>query len=147
VPRPLEVIIAEFDSLSRDDFVEGSPTARGWEKLDSICDELQKLNDPHRSIPPMFALLERLDGCDLGSPGSVVHTLEAWTGHYEPYLAHSVQRKPTGLTAWMVNRILNGHPKDSGQWLALLISVTQHPGASDLTKSEAYRFLRHQGVE
>ena len=43
---------------------------------------------------------------DLGSPGPLVHTLEALKG-YEAELIRSVRRSPSRLSVWMVNRILN----------------------------------------
>jgi hypothetical protein len=66
----------------------------------------------------MFRTMERLDGVELGTPGPLVHTLETWRGGYEKLLAESARRKPTSLSVWMVNRILNVRPPDSDSWLA-----------------------------
>ena len=88
--------------------------------------------------------MERLDGVDLGTPGPLVHTLEAWRGSYEPLLAESVRRKPTPLSVWMVNRILNAQPPDAESWLALLWSVADLPAASAATKAQAEQFIKYQ---
>ena len=61
--------------------------------------------------------MERLDGVELGTPGPLVHTLETLRGGYEMLLAESVRRKPTLLSVWMVNRILNVNPPDAESWL------------------------------
>ena len=92
----------------------------------------------------MFRTMERLDGVDLGTPGSLVHTLETWPGGYEQLLAQSVRRKPTPLSVWMVNRILNVSPPDAESWMALLGSVLDNPAASDETKADAKGFIEYQ---
>jgi hypothetical protein len=48
------------------------------------------------------------------------YTLESWPGRYEALLAESVRRKPSPLTVWMVNRILNARSPDADAWLTLL---------------------------
>lgn len=88
--------------------------------------------------------MERLDGVDLGTPGPLVHTLEAWRGSYEPLLAESVRRKPTLLSVWMVNRILNREPPDAESWVILLRSVAEHSAASAVTKAQAEHFIKYQ---
>ena len=92
----------------------------------------------------MFRAVERLDGVDLGVPGPLVHTLETWRGGYERLLAESVRRKPTLLSVWMVNRILNVRPPEADSWLALLRGVADNPTASDETKAQAKLFIEHQ---
>jgi len=85
-----------------------------------------------------------MDGVDLGTPGPLVHTLETWSGRYEELLAESVRRKPTPLTVWMVNRILNVKPPDAQTWLAVLRSVADNANASDETITDARGFIEHQ---
>jgi hypothetical protein len=92
----------------------------------------------------MFEFMERLDASDLGNPGPLVHTLEEWRGTYESFLAESIRRKPTPLSVWMVNRILNSKPLDAANWLALLQEVLDHPGAASKAKKQAAHFLEEQ---
>jgi hypothetical protein len=70
--------------------------------------------------------------------------METWRGSHGELLAQSVQRKPTPLLAWMVNRILNTRPPDSESWMALLRTVAYNPAASDETRAEAERFIEYQ---
>ena len=92
----------------------------------------------------MFELMERLDGVDLGSPGPLVHALESTGAAYEPGLEASVRRKPSPLSVWMVNRILNTDRPDRRHWFDLLTLALAHPLASEATQTDARNFLAQQ---
>jgi hypothetical protein len=142
--RPIEDIAADFDLLTARDFDYANTSANGWERLEQLCDELRAINKPTVCAPVMFHTMERLDGAELGTPGPLVHTLETWRGGYELFLVESIRRKPTPLSVWMINRILNTKPPDAETWLGLLGSVADHPGASGEAKAEARRFVEHE---
>lgn len=144
MPRRVEQIAADFDALTPRDFDVTSPSANGWERLHVLCEELEAIGDIEQCAPVLFRTMERLDGQDLGSPGPLVHTLESWRGGYEPFLGESMRRKPTALSVWMVNRLLNSDPADTELWLSLLRSVSDHPAATEVTKMLARDFLSHQ---
>jgi hypothetical protein len=144
MPRHIAEIAADFDALTARDFDYTNAGARGWERLDELCDEMRKVNDAATCAPVMFRTMERLDGVELGTPGPLVHTLEMWRGGYEQLLTQSVRRKPTPLSVWMVNRILNVRPPDAESWMALLRSGADNPAASAGTKAEAQRFIAFQ---
>jgi hypothetical protein len=129
-------------SLSRSDFDDQS--GQGTEVLETVCDFLRDGADPHRVIPAMFALLERLDGVDLGSPGPVVHLLESFEQLYEGDLKKSLERHPTPLTVWMVNRLLNRSSDGREAWLQLLERAAHHPRASAETAADAMDFHAFQ---
>ncbi len=142
--RDIDRVAADFDLLVASDFDSANPNASGWDRLRKLCDELLAIDQPAICAQVAFRTMERLDGVDLGTPGPLVHTLETWGGSYEAFLVESVRRKPTSLSVWMVNRILNATPKDESAWLELLRSVADHPLASRLTKHEAQGFLGYQ---
>lgn len=142
--RTIENIAADFDSLSDSDFDQANTSARGYERLDSLCDELQATNAPAVCVPIIFRALERLDNEELGNPGPLVHTLESWPGSYEPMLVESIRRKPVRLSVWMVNRILNADPSDAALWLDLLRSVAGNPFATSEARTHATMFIEHQ---
>ena len=142
--RSVADIAVDFDALTARDFDDAVAGARGWEQLDELCDELKAVNDPAVCAPVMFRTMERLDGVELGTPGPLVHALETWRGRYEKLLADSVQRKPTPLSVWMVNRILNVRPPDADAWMDLLRSVADNAAASDETKAQAEGFIQYQ---
>jgi hypothetical protein len=146
MPRHVAEIIADFDALTAHDFDYANAGAKGWERLDELCDEMREVNDPAACVPVMFRTIERLDFVELGTPGPLVHTLETWRGGYEHLLAQSVRRKPTPLSVWMVNRILNARPPDAETWMGLLRSVAGNPAASAHTKAKAQRFIDFQSV-
>lgn len=142
--RPLQAITAEIESLQDSDFDESRPDARGMERLWELCDELGASHAAGEAAPLLLALVERLANAHLGSPGPVVHTLEAMPG-YEPFLVESVLRKPTELSVWMVNRIANAGGIDRGSWVQLLRAAAVHPGASEQARAEAREFAeRHR---
>jgi hypothetical protein len=70
-------------------------------------DELRLNSDFELAIEPIFKTIEKFPSTDFGSPGPFVHTLESFAGHYESYLFDSLKRRPTPLTIWMLNRIIN----------------------------------------
>ena len=142
--RPLPEIAADLASLSASDFDYANTEARGWEHLHALCNEIRAINDPSAAAPLLFGIMERLDGVDLGSPGPLVHTLEAWSDGYEHMLQQSLRRKPTPLSVLMVNRLLNARPANHAQWMALLQSVLAHPEATTATKEAAERFIAYQ---
>lgn len=102
-------------------------------------------------MPAMFSLLERFPDADFGSPGLIVHELEAiydaQGGHaHLPFLRDSLTRKPTPLTVWMVNRLLNAPlPKEQREfWLSELHGTFKHPLASEETRRSIEEFLSFQ---
>lgn len=142
--RQLHLVLSDLRGLNASDFDDASREANGPERLCRLCEELVELDSVETSAPVMFDLIERLSDVDLGSPGPLVHTLEKWRGRYEKHLVESIARKPTSLTVWMVNRILNGKPVDLAVWLKLLQSIASHPSASEDAKLDAREFLRFQ---
>ncbi len=141
--RTLDQVKFDFEALSFVDFDYSRIDASGPERLSRYCDELDAFSNSEAAMSILFETMERLDGCDLGSPGPLVHTLEALPG-YERLLKESLLRKPTSLSVWMINRILNGTSKDRTNWLALLRRTLSHPTASTDAKEQAIEFLKHQ---
>jgi hypothetical protein len=117
-------------------------------RLYEILDQLGPLSPDLRSpvIPAILGLIERNPEAELGSPGPLVHELEAIPG-YELYLRDSVLRQPTHLNIWMVNRILNAEFSSDVRlgWLQVLKTVLTHPLASQESQQAASDFLAHQG--
>jgi hypothetical protein len=142
--RSVDEIGADFDALTAHDFDHANAHAKGLERLDSLCNEMRAVNNPAACAPILFCTMERLDGVEFGTPGSLVHTLEGWQGGYEALLAESIRRKPVPLTVWMVNRILNAEPSDAESWLALLQGVADSPSASAESKAQAAGFIEYQ---
>ena len=142
--RNIAEIKADFDALILRDFDYANPGVRGLEQLGELCDEMRAANDPAVCVPIMFQTMERLDGAELGDPGPLVHTIETSRRRYEELLAESVWRKPTPLSVWMVNRILNTGPPDAAAWMALLQVVAENPAASESTKRDAAHFVEYQ---
>ncbi len=104
-----------------------------------------EINQPAIASELILKTIERLDKCDLGSPGPLIHTLEKLSG-YESHLIKSLARKPTLLSLWALNRIINATSelKKKEQLLILMRQVITHPMASAEAKEEARQFLQFQ---
>jgi hypothetical protein len=141
-----EEIIAGFRALQASDFDFKNINARGWERLKELTDALTSIPDAEKAIPEMFSVMERLPDVDLGSPGPLVHTMERWRGGYEHELVNSVRRRPSTLSVWMVNRILNTDlPDDTRRsYMSLLNEAATHPTASETVREDARRFIEFQ---
>lgn len=100
-----------------------------------------------KGMTAIFNLMERHPHTDFGSPDPLVHALEAaGAGSYEGELLRSLMRKPTPLTFWMYNRIINqendtriieGH-------IQRLRLFSKHPLVDSETKTVAERFIKFQ---
>ncbi|SHN28826.1 hypothetical protein [Chitinophaga sp. CF418] len=72
-----------------------------------LMEDLKHNPDRERAIEPIFRLIEKYPHIDYGSPGPLAHTLESFHDIYHDYLFASLERMPTPLTAWMLNRLTN----------------------------------------
>ena len=117
------------------------------EMLYDFIERVQHLPNKRDAIPSIFSFMEKFHDKELGSPGPLVHFVEEENDYHE-VLKESLNRKPTVLTLWMLNRILNGVPKSEKlQWLSTLESVSRNDLADDIAKGEAARYLEYQRGE
>ena len=138
----LEQIVSELRLFEPKDFLDYVP-----QKLDQLIDALMESPNPELGIPELFALMERLPDSDLGSPGPIVHALERM--NYADELEATIQRNPTPLTIWMVNRILNSElsAERRQHLLDLLVSVETHPQANEAARAEERDFIEFQSSQ
>jgi hypothetical protein len=88
-------------------FAEDDPENDNEKFLANLMDELQTKPDFERVINPIFQLIEKYPHADFGSPVPLIHTLESKSGSYEDCLQQSLNRRPTPLIVWMLNRLIN----------------------------------------
>jgi hypothetical protein len=94
------------------------------------------------SIEPILRFIEDHPSLDYGTPGPLVHFIEGfYLKGYEEKLIESVGRKPTMLTVWMLNRVLNGTEEPVKRQL-LVRAMRQAAGNS---KADEATVLRIQG--
>jgi hypothetical protein len=116
-------------------------------RLYPITEGFKSLPDPKPVMAAMFSLMERFPDAYLGTPGPLVHSIESvGLSQYEPLLIESVQRQPTELNIWMVNRILNtALPSEHRRLLLdLMQSAIRHPRIPHRVAESDQRFLDHQ---
>ncbi len=134
-------IINTFTPFDEDDFENDNETF-----LSELTEELLSNPCPEKAINPFLILIEKNSTADLGSPGPIVHFLEKFIGSYEKCLYQSLERKPSLLTIWILNRILNSAEEITTKkdLMERMYNVTLHPLATDNEKEEANEFLRFQ---
>lgn len=112
--------------------------------LYQLTDELLTNADASEAIRSLFLLLEKYPDEDFGSPGPIVHTLEKFGIKYEPELFDSLKRKPTLLTIWMLNRIINVANDEStrDKLITKMREILVHELVRDVEIEEAENFLK-----
>jgi hypothetical protein len=137
---PINDIIAVLNT-----FEPGRDDTDNLYRLYQLFEGFCSLPDRHRAAPAMFGLLERFPDAEFGSPGPLVHELEAIPG-YLPLLRDSVRRQPTYHTVWMINRLLNTKlpSEQRASWLLELRAALEHPLTSEQARIFAEDFLEAQ---
>jgi len=114
------------------------------EQLYRFAGDLEKNPQKREAVPAIFRFFEAHSDKDLGSPGPLVHFLEE-ENDYHIELEQSVLRKPTFLTVWMINRLMNAaQPMVREYWLTILTKVVEHPNADVETVESAKEFIAYQ---
>jgi hypothetical protein len=135
-------VLNSFEPFSDDDTVNDNETF-----LSDLMEKWESNQDYKKAIPAMFHLIEKFPNADFGSPGPLVHSLEAkGVKQYEAELQISLLRKPTALTIWMYNRIINAERDKqiiSGH-IERLKLFSKHPFVNAEAKQTAEGFIEHQ---
>jgi hypothetical protein len=109
-------------------------------------EELKSKRDFKLAIEPIFKLIEKNPLSDFGFPRPFVHTLESFIGDYENYLFESLNRRPTPLTVFMLNRIINGEKNIiiKENLILRLKALLTHPSLDKETTDAINRFVTYQ---
>jgi hypothetical protein len=140
----IEELIRTLDSFVP--FADDDPVNDTRQFLYGLMDEWEQLPEKALAIPAMLQLMERHPQADFGSPGPLVHALESLPGSYEGPLQASLMRRPTPLTVWMYNRIINAeeNPAIRKAHVARLRLFAKHPLADAATREVAEDFIQFQ---
>ncbi|GAB3226837.1 hypothetical protein J0A67_16210 [Algoriphagus aestuariicola] len=115
--------------------------------LYDLTEKLQKNNDAENAFDDIFRLLENYPEADFGSPGPLVHTLELFRGKYETRLLDSLSRKPTTLTVWMLNRIINSASSSEREmYTGVMRDLLNDPQLKVNIHEAIIDFLKFQGA-
>lgn len=132
----------EFVPFSDNDPVNDNETF-----FSDLMNDWEKMPGRENVIPAIFNLMEKFPHADFGSPGPIVHALESnGVKFYEVNLHKSLMKKPTPLTVWMYNRIINAENDDriiKGH-IERLKLFGRHPFADEETKKVIKQFLDYQ---
>ena len=121
-------IIEKLKSLK----IENSEDYETLELIEELTNSLRQNFDGILACEEMINLLERHPNIVFGTPGEPIHTLEYFKGYYEEYLMNSLEKRPTQMTVWMLNRIINGKSKEEKPLLIQkLNNCINHPLADE----------------
>jgi hypothetical protein len=107
----------------------------------------EELDGDPQALPAIDAILLFMEGnpqMDFGTPGPLVHFAERFYGRgYDAKLIQSIQRRPTSITAWMLNRIINGtrQQEEPERLISILGGIVESPSADPQTRQLAKHFL------
>ena len=133
--------VSEFIPFSDDDLENDNVHYLG-----DLIDLLKENMQGERAIGPIFSLIEKYPHADLGTPGPLVHFLEKFVGKYEQPLYWSLAKRPTPLTVWMLNRIINAE-NDSNQknrLINIMIGLLSNAQIDSVTEEWVQEFLEFQ---
>lgn len=138
----IDYVISELQ-----DFESNGDASNDVGRLYQILTDFELLPHRERAVVALFGVIERFPENDFGSPGPLVHALEAIPG-YEPFLMESLRRVPAELSVWMVSRILSSDlPAEANAvWVSELRQVLKNPAALTSARESAKEFLEYQGA-
>ena len=139
--RSIEQIVREIDTF------EIGPDY--MDRLELLMDDLPSLTDGTLPMAAVLRLIERSPQVDFGSPGPLVHAIETFFGRgYEEELLQSLARRPTALTVWMLNRIINGTKGAAREYYLTVLNQIANDASVDSDASEsAKHFAAYQNQE
>lgn len=96
------------------------------------------------AVASVLLFVEGHPDIEYGMPGGLTHFLERFHGRgYEPLLLASVSRRPTWITTWMLNRLINGtrEPSARREYTDAMTRASTHAQADRRTLEQVRRFL------
>ncbi len=139
-PKSIEQFIAALDAIADDDELEFE--GQVYAVVEGLDESDENLKCAFTAI---FDLFERLPEEDFGTPGALVHLLEA-RGGYKDLLKDSIHRRPSIPTVTMVNRLLNSSltTDERDGWLDSLLEIVGSSSSADSVKDLAKHYLAYQ---
>jgi len=106
----------------------------------TLVEEWSAIGVGSEAVEPVLRFMEAHPDVDFGTPGALVHFVERFRGReYTEHLIESVKRKPTSITVWMLNRVINGENEAGSKThlIALMRQVRHNPFADAEAKDLA----------
>ena len=115
-----------------------SPDGKTVRRLYGVVEGLRDVAYARRAFPAVFGLFERYSEAELGSPGPLVHCVEAIGGFHDE-LAASLRRRPTFHTIYMAKKVLRLAADDAERapWLGLLRELSARGDLAAAVREQA----------
>lgn len=129
-------LLEELEGIPRDDNFRYS--------LGDLTERWRSKNVGLDGVEAILAFIEKNPTLDYGCPGELTHFAEEfYRKGYEAALLRSFGRHPTPLTAWMLNRVING-TRDSDEceiYVTAFEKAEADPATDPQTRSEITHYL------
>ena len=115
--------------------------------FDRIAEEIENHPAALQLINEILQLFERFPDYDFGTPGPLAHAIERFYRQgYEQELQRSLRRKPTCLTIWLANRIINLRDDNASILIDLLQELANRNDLPDSVRKSAQYFASRQAL-
>lgn len=98
------------------------------------------------AVELILRFMESHPDLDYGSPGPLIHFVEAFSDGYEEKLIESVKRHPIPHTIWMLNGAINGkkelHEREA--LISILKQIAEDALVDTITRERAAGFIEWQ---
>ncbi len=116
---------------------------------DGLVHELYKLTAKwdeesigSEAVEPILQFMESHPDLDYGSPGPLVQFVES--RRHEDKLIESIERRPTFHTMWMLNRLINGAPKEKASLIPIFRRIAEDTALEPYVRERAADFFEWQ---
>ena len=126
----------ELNQVPRNEYFEYS--------LATLVDIWKSQGVGMNGVEAILLFIENNPTLNYGYPGALVHfSEEFYRRGYESALLRSFSRRPTPLTAWMLNRIINGTRDEDERnvYIEALKRGELNPATDEKTRNDILHFL------
>ncbi len=113
-----------------------------------MVDRMKSSSDPSMFLEPVILFIEEHPEAELGEPGALVHFAESYYRNgYEELLVQSVQRRPTGHSLWMLNRLINDlNNPNRDSYIDLMRTAAKRSELNDEARADAAMYLEYINI-
>lgn len=129
-------LLAELEAIPKDDDFRSA--------LDALTDGWRARGVGIEGVEAALAFIAAHPDLDYGAPGALVHFAEEfYRKGYEAVLLRAFAARPTPLTAWMVNRLLNGAASatEHAAYVDAFEQAAANPATDAATRADVLHFL------
>lgn len=116
----------------------------------ALVTDLAKSGIGLSAVRMILKFMEENPDLDFGAPGPLAHFIEEFPhNEYVDELLASLARRPTALTVFLLNRVINGTEDrlESRRLVHALEQAGRHEAADEFTRESVSFFLQHHATD